>query len=124
MTVMPAMAQELPHCSSESSGAVVCMTQRICQCSFVRSGLMVSEPEGWRWDCGLLHGTCHGDVSQDREVYTELPPGLSIDSSDQSIHLDQTTGINGSGLQSLGNNPTMSHQLQPDAAEDRQTRLR
>ncbi|HEX2526334.1 MAG TPA: hypothetical protein VHL31_08520 [Geminicoccus sp.] len=97
----PAGAQDLPRCTPEVAGAVVCMAGRSCACEFQRGGLMIGQPEGWRWDCGILRGNCGPPPVQLGPDFFELPPGLSIDSSDNSIHLDQTTGVNGSGQQNI-----------------------
>ncbi len=58
---------------------------------------MTGEPSGWRWDCGVLQGSCPRPTGELAGNWYELPPGLSIDQSDQSIRLDQSTGVVTSG---------------------------
>lgn len=101
ITMLPVAAQELTRCTPEVAGAVACMAERLCECDFRRGGLMTGTPDGWRWDCGILRGNCRGPAEVEQGGYDELPPGLSIDGSDNSIHLDQTTGVNGGGQQQI-----------------------
>ena len=101
LAALPAVAQDLPRCVPEIAGAVTCMAGRSCECAFRRGGLMTGEPDGWRWDCGILRGNCGDPHGQWAPDYGGLPPGFSYDNSDNSIHLDQTTGINGSGRQNI-----------------------
>ena len=95
----PASAQEPPRCTPEVDGALACMAGQSCRCGFARGGLLTAQPDGWRWDCGILRGRCGEALVQTPQALYELPPGLVIDQSDSSLHLDQTTGVNGSGQQ-------------------------
>jgi hypothetical protein len=99
-TLLPAAAQEMPRCTPDTAGALACMAGRACACSFQRGGLMLGQPDGWRWDCGILRGRCERPTVQPWPIY-DLPPGFSLDQSDNSIHMDQTTGVNGGGQQNI-----------------------
>ena len=110
---LPALAQDIPRCTQEVDGAIVCMAGRSCACGFQRGGLMLGQPDGWRWDCGVLRGNCDQPRAQPWPDAYGLPPGLSIDGSDNSIHLDQTTGVNGSGQQNIGRGGTSGHARPP-----------
>jgi hypothetical protein len=101
---LPARAQDIPRCTPEITGALACMAGRSCECGFRRGGLVSGEPDGWRWDCGVLRGGCDRPGSQVPADWYELPPGLTLDNSDNSIRLDQTTGVNTNqgGQQNIG----------------------
>lgn len=98
----PARAGDVPRCTPEISGAVVCMAGRSCLCGFMRGGLMAGLPDGWRWDCGILRGGCGPPSDQQAEWLYALPPGLSVDQSDHSIRLDQNSAVNTGGQQNIG----------------------
>lgn len=93
LAVQPGAAEPPPGCTPEITGALHCMAGQVCRCGFAQGGLMTGEPSGWRWDCGVLQGSCPQPSSELSGSWYELPPGLSIDQSDQSIRLDQSTGV-------------------------------
>ncbi|WP_027133395.1 hypothetical protein [Geminicoccus roseus] len=87
----PARAAEPVRCAPEIAGALACMAGRACQCGFARGGLVTGTPDGWRWDCSLLRGACDRPDWRDGGLWYDLPPGLSLDASDNSIHVEQTS---------------------------------
>jgi hypothetical protein len=93
LAAQPGAAEPPPGCTPEIAGALHCMAGQACRCDFARGGLMTGEPSGWRWDCGVLQGSCPRPTGELAGNWYELPPGLSIDQSDQSIRLDQSTGV-------------------------------
>lgn len=58
----PGFAQQPPVCEAKYAGAMSCQSGARCKCAFFRGGLMMAEPEGYRWDCSPLYGSCHTDV--------------------------------------------------------------
>ncbi|WP_159717355.1 hypothetical protein [Geminicoccus flavidas] len=93
LAAQPGTAEPPPGCTPKIAGALHCMAGQACRCGFARGGLMTSEPSGWRWDCGVLQGGCPRPSGELAGSWYELPPGFSIDQSDQSIRLDQSTGV-------------------------------
>ncbi|CAK0771181.1 exported hypothetical protein [uncultured Gammaproteobacteria bacterium] len=57
-----ATAQQPPVCEAKYAGAMTCQAGVRCKCAFFRGGLMIAEPEGYRWDCGPLNGSCYTEV--------------------------------------------------------------
>ena len=88
LRLTPARAEEIPRCTAEIGGAATCMAGRVCECAFKRGGLMTGEPDGWRWDCGILRPSC-GPRFDAAPGAVALPPGLSLYRSDNSVRVNQ-----------------------------------
>lgn len=79
-------AQDLPSCGRANVGALACMGGKQCSCSFTRGGTMTGEPDGYRWDCGVMRPMCppeqsilpyQGPLPEAVDVYNDytLPQG-------------------------------------------------
>lgn len=89
LALVPARAEEIPRCTAEVGGAAACMAGRACECIFRRGGLMTGEPDGWRWDCGILRPSCGPRFDAAPAGAVALPPGLSLYRSDNSVRVNQ-----------------------------------
>ena len=51
------------ECNQNTMGQMACQAGHRCKCTYSAFGsAMLGLPPGYRWDCGLEHGTCMGDV--------------------------------------------------------------
>ena len=82
-------AEPPARCTPDVSGALACMAGTACRCGFARGGILTGEPDGWRWDCGVLRGRCSPGVIATVPPAYELPPGFSYDGSN---YLEQSLG--------------------------------
>jgi hypothetical protein len=53
-----ALAQDMPACGPGRTGAVACMSGKLCLCRFERGGQLTGNPDGHRWDCGVMRPQC------------------------------------------------------------------
>ena len=51
------------ECNQNTMGQMACQAGHRCKCNYSAFGsAMQGLPPGYRWDCGLEHGTCMSDV--------------------------------------------------------------
>lgn len=46
------------QCTSSTAGSLQCMSGKQCECKLFPTSLMKNDPGGYRWDCGILRGSC------------------------------------------------------------------
>ena len=86
----PAGAQDRA-CMADVAESVECIGGRLCTCRFEPGSQATRQPDGFRWDCGILQPHCGGEVPATIDAWQgQLPDGLSIDQS-RTI-LKQVTG--------------------------------
>lgn len=78
-------------CMPDTIESIECMAGRLCTCRFEPGSQATRQPDGYRWDCGILQPRCGSEVPATIDAWQgPLPDGLSIDRS-RTI-LKQVTG--------------------------------
>lgn len=101
-----ARAQDIPACTPSIAGALTCLQNTVCECTFHRGGRLSGQPSGWRWDCDLLRPRCGNlgaGVPATINPYTgDWPNSVVIDRSTESTVIDNTNTNTNTSQQQTG----------------------